>query len=216
MTTGAGDGTTYRFGAAMFIPRSLPVTSQARAPGCHGWLRHPSATRDANTRLANRGQGRARGVVRTAAPRRRHAHHRAVPMACWFAGAMKRIQGRASERAGRPPAEGVFALLRADVDFSRSCQPRQAAAEQGVTPNALNGREATWESARLTTLGRASRPPGPAAPNRPKRPQGAAVHRMDAPQTPRRLMTRASVRFGVETRGLGRDDLPLAVLVVVE
>lgn len=68
---------------------------------------------------------------------------------------MKRIQGpRVPNVQVGLPAEGVFALLRADVDFSAQVATTdQAAAEQGVTPNALTGREATWESGQVDYVG---------------------------------------------------------------
>lgn len=53
VTTGAGDGTTYRFGAAMFI-RSLAAgdfTSEGTWAATAGSPTSPRPTRDANTRL---------------------------------------------------------------------------------------------------------------------------------------------------------------------
>jgi hypothetical protein len=61
-------------------------------------------------------------------------------------GAMKRIQApRIPNVQVGLPAEGVFALLRADVDFcTKVATVDQAAAEQGVTPRQLTRREASW------------------------------------------------------------------------
>jgi hypothetical protein len=57
-------------------------------------------------------------------------------------------------------AEGIFALLRADVDFcAKVGTVDQAAAEQGVTPRQLTRRERPGKAAKPTTSGRPSKPP---------------------------------------------------------
>ena len=51
-------------------------------------------------------------------------------------------------------AEGIFALLRADVDFcAKVGTVDQAAAGQGVTPRQLTRREATWQSGQADYFG---------------------------------------------------------------
>lgn len=68
---------------------------------------------------------------------------------------MKRIQApRIPNVQVGLPAEGVFALLRADADFcAKVATVDQAAAEQGVTPRQLTGREATWQNGQADYFG---------------------------------------------------------------
>ena len=70
-------------------------------------------------------------------------------------GAMKRIQApRIPNVEVGLPAEGVFALLRADVDFCANVSTvDQAAAEQGISPAQLTGKEASWHNGRVDYVG---------------------------------------------------------------